>query len=712
MKHEYFFSRILLSFIMGIFLPSFAYAYVDGGTIEIAVGKSAQLSVERSSYYTVSGYWKKEGNSCYFSSRSQRSCTVTGSQPGTTTIIWKGIIGFSDQEWRWTIKVGESKPIPSTPNELNDGDSFWYEYNGTNVQYEVISAKNKTCQVGAVEIFYLDEYSFTVGGQAVSKSLIRNSLTIPETANGYKVVEVCEYAFNGCESIKSITLPNTITKIGECAFFRCSSLTSFIIPDNVKEIGNGAFAACKSLQEITIGKGVEVIDCSFYSSRQLRKITIKTSTPPYLDSEAFEAGVFNDAFLYVPAGSLEEYKKTEVWKKFENIFEIGNEPEINFEINETYFPDENFRKYLINEGYKTGEDIVKVKSLYLRRKSIKSLKGIEYFTSLTSLDCRENQLTSIDLSKNTELRELLFYGNNIRDEGMDALINSLPVVPTNDGVFEVVSVTYMGQYVCKCTKSQVAAAKAKGWIPCMEYGIEYEGSTDPDPSAINETNFPDDNFRNYLLNEGYKTEEDIKDVSYLDLSSKNIKSLKGIEYFTALHTLYCNQNQLTTLDVSNNSALSTLWCSDNQLTALDVSKNTALKELNCHDNQLSALDVSRNNNLETLRVWGNRIFGNAMNNLINSLPFNSTNKEHIIYIISGLSDEENVCTTTQVSEIKKKGWIPTERHGFEIEGSDPTGIMSRISETKETPIYNLNGQRMDKPHKGINIIGGKKVVIK
>ena len=103
---------------------------------------------------------------------------------------------------------------------------------------------------------------------------------------------------------------------------------------------------------------------------------------------------------------------------------------------------------------------------------------------------------------------------------------------------------------------------------------------------INEDNFPDENFRNFLLNESYGkdgiiTDEEILSVTYLGISNKGISDLKGIEYFKALTGLECSYNPLTGLDVSNNTALSILMCIGNTLTSLDVSKNTALTYLEC-----------------------------------------------------------------------------------------------------------------------------------
>lgn len=72
---------------------------------------------------------------------------------------------------------------------------------------------------------------------------------------------------------------------------------------------------------------------------------------------------------------------------------------------------------------------------------------------------------------------------------------------------------------------------------------------------------------------------------------------------TALTELYCNDNQLTNLDVSDANVLGALYCQNNQLTSLSVSKSTVLSYLICFSNQLTSLDVSKNTSLTTF--WGN-----------------------------------------------------------------------------------------------------------
>lgn len=86
------------------------------------------------------------------------------------------------------------------------------------------------------------------------------------------------------------------------------------------------------------------------------------------------------------------------------------------------------------------------------------------------------------------------------------------------------------------------------------------------------------------------------------ISCGGITSLKGIEYFTTITELRCEENDLTSLDVSKNTQLTVIDCSDNILTSLDVSKNTQLTALYCYKNNLTSLDVSKNTQLKKLNI--------------------------------------------------------------------------------------------------------------
>lgn len=90
-------------------------------------------------------------------------------------------------------------------------------------------------------------------------------------------------------------------------------------------------------------------------------------------------------------------------------------------------------------------------------------------------------------------------------------------------------------------------------------------------------------------------------------AGRSITDLTGIEAFINLTSLNCGFNQLTSLDVTQNTSLTTLQCYDNQLTSLDVTLNTSLTILSCEKNQLTNLDVSQNTSLIELNCSQSQI---------------------------------------------------------------------------------------------------------
>jgi len=139
---------------------------------------------------------------------------------------------------------------------------------------------------------------------------------------------------------------------------------------------------------------------------------------------------------------------------------------------------------------------------------------------------------------------------------------------------------------------------------------------------INETNFPDANFRNYLLeqsfgSDGVITNDEIMDIVDIRVYFRNIADLTGIKYFSALKTLLCYYNQLTSLDVSGMTSLQDLDCSDNELTSLNMSGLVNLERLECSNNKLASLNVSDLVNLKTFGCGSNGLTSLDVSNLVN-----------------------------------------------------------------------------------------------
>ena len=123
---------------------------------------------------------------------------------------------------------------------------------------------------------------------------------------------------------------------------------------------------------------------------------------------------------------------------------------------------------------------------------------------------------------------------------------------------------------------------------------------------INTSTFPDAIFRDWVIrnlpvsnNLGfYMTQADVMSVKRIECADLGIRSLKGVEHFTALETLDCSGNELTALDVGENPALQYLFCYNNAITALQLKSNPALKVLRCNSNPLGTLDLSDHSKLE------------------------------------------------------------------------------------------------------------------
>ena len=138
-------------------------------------------------------------------------------------------------------------------------------------------------------------------------------------------------------------------------------------------------------------------------------------------------------------------------------------------------------------------------------------------------------------------------------------------------------------------------------------------------SLCQNTFIPDTNFEQALINLGYDTlpldnavpTANINTVSSLDLDFDNtgliITDLTGIEDFIALNQLFVQNNQLATLDVTQNTNLQILWCFNNQLSDLDIRQNPNLISLRCENNQLTTLDASNNTKLNVLICEQNQI---------------------------------------------------------------------------------------------------------
>ncbi len=174
--------------------------------------------------------------------------------------------------------------------------------------------------------------------------------------------------------------------------------------------------------------------------------------------------------------------------------------------------------------------------------------------SLDSLDCSYNSLTELVLNSSAPLLYINVSYNNI----------------PNEGAVTGKTITWNGTYFT------FAPQKSPGDI------------------VINAANFPDANFRAWLLDQHYGDDDDvltpaeIAAVTNMYVQNKNISDLTGIEYFTALTVLLCDNNNLTALPALLPTGLTVLDCNMNSLTELPALPD-GLTELYCYNNNLTEL---------------------------------------------------------------------------------------------------------------------------
>ena len=251
------------------------------------------------------------------------------------------------------------------------------------------------------------------------------------------------------------------------------------------------------------------------------------------------------------------------------VMVVGSLPTAAFaagyvEINETNFPDAKFRSFVKENLDKNKDDILDageiaaVKMIEANNMGIKSLEGVGFFTALETLKCWDNELTGLDLSKNTALKDL--QCSNSKLQSLD--------LSQNPNLTKL----YCGENPLT-TLDLSKNAKLKV-LNCSGFANRRTKLTELDLS------------QNTALES-------------LDCSINELKQL-NVSGCTALKKLSCSSNQLTTLDVSKNVNLTFLNCGSNQLAALDVSNNPKLEDLSCDYNSLTLLDLSKNPELEIL----------------------------------------------------------------------------------------------------------------
>lgn len=151
----------------------------------------------------------------------------------------------------------------------------------------VAAPPNKITKGDLIYTVNADGQSVTVSGTSGSPTQLTIESSISDKDKNYTVTKIATWAFNACNTLTEVTLPNTVDEIGYQAFFKCSNLTKVIIPEGVRKIGQAAFYGCSQLTSITIPSTITNMDTAFSGNTALSHVTL-TNGISKISSNAFE----------------------------------------------------------------------------------------------------------------------------------------------------------------------------------------------------------------------------------------------------------------------------------------------------------------------------------------------------------------------------------------------------------------------------------------
>ncbi|GBU26568.1 hypothetical protein R84B8_00078 [Treponema sp. R8-4-B8] len=208
---------------------------------------------------TLDGTWYGEGTIIF----NNGSFEIPNGRKGVYIVSGNQIIMQNTHYWdngQWVVSGGDSVSAAYSINGVTLTLTFTYTweqgteiYTTTYTKYDGSGTYNGFSYVIG-DVVIITGYNGTGG-----------AVTIPAQINEKPVTIIGSWAFSNCDSLTSVTIPNSVTSIGTYAFSDCNSLTSVTIPNSVTSIGGGVFTYCISLTNVTIPNNITSIEDGTFS---------------------------------------------------------------------------------------------------------------------------------------------------------------------------------------------------------------------------------------------------------------------------------------------------------------------------------------------------------------------------------------------------------------------------------------------------------------
>jgi len=646
-----------------------------------------------------------------------------------------------------------------------------YAQNGKEreVRYDLGGGAYNEVIAPEVEVIGLEDEAYA--GELVIPEYVEYWLKDDKMGEAYlksPVVGIAPSAFRRCSGLTSVVLPNSIEQIGEYSFASCTNLTSITFGNSLKTIGNHAFNVCKNLtsvyisdlamwcnikygidndcdshplfsasedkptslfldgkevreliipEDVTTIKDIAFIGCNritsvkipksvtsigalaFANCNGLERITTLIEQPFAIKATTF--ATFNmgsseiiNATLYVPVGTKEKYEATDGWKEFKNIVEMESENK-DLKVGDTFTSDGityqvtsiDPMEVQVGDGKHSVIDDVTPMDVDIPSTVTGPDSNVYTVTSIAKLaffDC--NEVTSIKLPSTIV---------SIGDQSFQACwkVPSITIPK---------SVTYIGfRAFAECSKLTEIYSQIEEPFALADEAFRYK--------YINAETYynrvtlyvPVGTKEKYEATDGWKEFKNIVEMTPYDVLDDNT---------VAAHFLQPDEEGKVeipaTVEIDGKTYTVT------EIAAGAFKDNKELKEVTI-PGTVTMIGDGAFAGCENLRAI--YVFAPEPISLTAAEPRNMVTRaaDNVPSQFEGIDFDACTLYVPIGSEQKYReaeGWkLFTNIVGV----ADPSGITTVLTETKSNAaVYNLSGQRLTAPQKGLNIIGGKKVVVR
>ena len=595
----------------------------------------------------------------------------------------------------------------------------------------------------------------SIGSSAFKGCSGLTSVTIPNS-----VTSIGSSAFKGCSGLTSVTIPNSVNSIGSSAFKGCSGLTSVIIPNSVTNIGSSAFGYCSGLASVTISNSVTDLWATFDGCSGLISVTIPNSVKNIWDGAFSGCSCLTSAII----GSGVNYISSTAFDNtnLKKVIWLTNTPPSGYEnVNaiQDYAPNTNYKSIdaivypLLNSYFELGG--IRYVPVSISEKTCDAIdciydSNVKYLNVASTVNFEDISMTVKNIQPYLAYNNYFIENLIVENEGEIPQFaftgcSNLSTVTIGEDVNKIGHCAFM-----ECSKLQsvvipdaVSSIASSAFQKCSALTSIKIGDG---VTSISSDAFGDCSSLNDI-----KIGNNVK-IIYTD-AFRNCKDLSSIIIPPSVTKIYgdvfgdCTslknviiadgETELTLGDYTENANSHRYISpfSDSPLDSVYIGRNISYGLNNYYNSSFSG-----NKSLRVVKISNKRteilknefsdcrklqcvIIGENINK-IGSGAFNyCTSIKTIVSLIDNpfiiysntFSNKifDNSTLYVPVGTIDKykatNGWWNFKNI---VEGI-PSGIKGvHLDNDKDYPIYDINGRRLETPQKGINIINGKKVIMK